>query len=443
MTPLEKRLIDVIEGKPQQRTLVFELGVDPVHIYNMAIRDFKKLPLIGAFFPDYARLIKTLSALTDTRNMTIAARIARRLITDSGILTRNNLQANVRKMNFYLSQVRKIGGGAIDITPLYPMQITRIVQRGGLLYMEDRFRVLRRFREDGGTPVPVSRSEPDEQYDILFEDFGNRKPMEAEIEACDTVRKKFAGEICVSPILPGFYELWELFGTEYRMPYQKWLMKTWGSREMTGSIEFKKDLEKLYDCYEEYLIDYFSLLGEKGFAYCLFGDDLCTDHGPMLQPKMMVERIFTRIKNVITSVKRQYPDIRFAYHTDGKLTLEGAAGEKLGRWYLLDALVGTGIDMLHPVQLSAGNDPLEIKERYENLTVICNVDAVLEDPNELNKLQKREIKKYLVAGLQRTGGERHIMTSGNTFNFMNDLGKTEYLLQTAKRAVINGRDITF
>jgi hypothetical protein len=437
MIPVEKRLIDIIEGKPQRQTLVFELGVDPIHIYNMAIGDIRKLPLIGAFFPDYAQLIKTLSALTDTRNRDITARIVRRLLTGSGILTRNNLQANVRKMNFYLSQVRKIGGGVIDITPLYPMQITQIVQKEGLLYMEDRFHVLRRFRADGGTPVPVSRSEPDEQYDTLFADFEDRKPLELEIEACGMVRKKFAGKMCVSPILPGFYELWELFGTEYRMSYQKWLMKTWGNREMGGSIEFKKDLEKLYDSYEKYLIDYFSLLGEKGFTYCLFGDDLCTDHGPMLQPKIMVEKIFTRIKNVIMHVKSQYPHMKFVYHTDGKLTLEGIARETLGRWYLLDALVSTGIDMLHPIQLSAGNDPLEIKERYNNLTVVCNADLILENPNELNKLQKKEIKEYLVAGLQRIGGERHIMTSGNTFNFMNDLDKTEYLLQTAKRAVIN------
>lgn len=81
-------------------------------------------------------------------------------------------------------------------------------------------------------------------------------------------------------------------------------------------------------------------------------DDLGTQEGPFISPKMYREMIKPREKQFMQSIKNR-TEAKIWYHCDGAMSV------------FIDDLVEIGVDLLNPIQASAkGMDPLAIKKTY-------------------------------------------------------------------------------
>jgi uroporphyrinogen decarboxylase len=81
-------------------------------------------------------------------------------------------------------------------------------------------------------------------------------------------------------------------------------------------------------------------------------DDLGTQEGPFISPKMYREMIKPREKQFMQSIKNK-TEAKIWYHCDGAMSV------------FIDDLIDVGVDLLNPIQASAkGMDPLAIKKAY-------------------------------------------------------------------------------
>ena len=84
--------------------------------------------------------------------------------------------------------------------------------------------------------------------------------------------------------------------------------------------------------------------------------------GPLINPNQWRELIYPNDKIIVDAIKRH--GAIAAMHNDGNI------------WALMDGIVEMGIEVLHPVQSSAGMDPAEVKRRYgDQLTIHGGLDV--------------------------------------------------------------------
>jgi uroporphyrinogen decarboxylase len=92
-------------------------------------------------------------------------------------------------------------------------------------------------------------------------------------------------------------------------------------------------------------------LAEAGVDILRIGDDIATQQGLLVSPKLYRERIKPLHASVIAVARAVAPQIPVKYHSDGKLTP------------LLDDLIEIGVSIINPVQPEC-MDLREIKRRY-------------------------------------------------------------------------------
>jgi len=101
---------------------------------------------------------------------------------------------------------------------------------------------------------------------------------------------------------------------------------------------------------------------KEGADVILSADDYAGANGPIMSPTHFQEFIFPGLTKL---VKRTHElGAKYIKHTDGNI------------WSILDMIVDTGIDGLHPIDPSAGMSIVEVKKKYEDkICVIGNVDC--------------------------------------------------------------------
>lgn len=136
-----------------------------------------------------------------------------------------------------------------------------------------------------------------------------------------------------------------------------------------------------------------------GADFIIIGDDYGSLNAPLISPKAFREFFLPGIKEIVSAVKSK--GIFCFKHCCGNINL------------ILDDLVSTGIDALHPLDMSAGMDILAVKQKYPRLTVIggVNCGAPLTDytPEELIEEVKRVLSRL------KPGG-RYILASSNSIH---------------------------
>ena len=90
---------------------------------------------------------------------------------------------------------------------------------------------------------------------------------------------------------------------------------------------------------------------KAGVDLLSLGDDIGTQHGPMMSISMWREVLKPRLAAVISSARKASPDIVISYHSDGKVDV------------FIEDLIELGIDVLNPIQPEC-MDPVAIKKRY-------------------------------------------------------------------------------
>ncbi len=89
--------------------------------------------------------------------------------------------------------------------------------------------------------------------------------------------------------------------------------------------------------------------------------DIAAKNATIFSPASLRRLLFPRLAQVIAAFQQK--GIRVLFHSDGNL------------WKVMDDLVAIGIDGLHPVEVNAGMDLVELRSRYPDLLLIGGIDC--------------------------------------------------------------------
>lgn len=100
---------------------------------------------------------------------------------------------------------------------------------------------------------------------------------------------------------------------------------------------------------------------ELGANFILLGDDYGSVEAPLISPKHFREFFLPAIREIVDAV-----------HAKGALCFKHCCGNIN---LILDDMVGSGIDALHPFDATAGMDLVAVKQRFPRLVVMGGVDC--------------------------------------------------------------------
>ncbi|MHA1277309.1 MAG: uroporphyrinogen decarboxylase family protein [Candidatus Helarchaeota archaeon] len=180
-----------------------------------------------------------------------------------------------------------------------------------------------------------------------------------------------------------------------------------GFEELCGMFGFEKLFRLLFTdknfirCAVQDMNDYAIAVAEgilqRGGKYILFTSDLGYTSRSLISPKMFRDFFKPGMKKFCRRV----------HHLGGR-TLFHSCGNLVK---LMPDLIATGIDALHPIERTAGNDIVEFKKQYgKNLVLVGNVPIPL-----LTHGTPKEVVtyvKYLLKNISVDGG--HILSSSHS-----------------------------
>ncbi len=102
-------------------------------------------------------------------------------------------------------------------------------------------------------------------------------------------------------------------------------------------------------------------LVEMGVDMIWTGDDVGTQRGMLMSPKMWRKFLKPRMANFIAELKAINPAVKVAYHSDGNILP------------IIPELIEIGLDVLNPIQ-PACMDPAELKKQLWQKPVFLGID---------------------------------------------------------------------
>jgi uroporphyrinogen decarboxylase len=139
---------------------------------------------------------------------------------------------------------------------------------------------------------------------------------------------------------------------------------------------------------------------DLGVDALVTGDDYAYKKAPFMSPVHFRKFVMPYLKRVVdVAHKHSIPIIK---HTDGNIHP------------ILDDIVGTGIDALHPIEPQAGMKLKDIKERYRGrICLIGNVDASTVLPFGTEEDVTREVRRCID---DAASGGGYILSSSNSIH---------------------------
>jgi uroporphyrinogen decarboxylase len=149
-----------------------------------------------------------------------------------------------------------------------------------------------------------------------------------------------------------------------------------------------------------YIIDLGKGFIETGVDLIWITDDLGMVDGPFLNPYAFKHVIFPFFNEIVEAFKKQ--GVMVLLHSDGQIMP------------LMDDLVKTGLDGVHPIERKAGMNLREMKDKYgDELTLIGNVDATEVLPYGKEKDIQRQVLEC-IKNAARGGG--YILASDHSIH---------------------------
>jgi uroporphyrinogen decarboxylase len=166
----------------------------------------------------------------------------------------------------------------------------------------------------------------------------------------------------------------------------------------------------------EYNMELHRLAIQAGADLIVLGDDYAHKLGPLMSPRHFREFVLPGLTEAVRNIKRAG-----AYcikHTDGNI------------WEIIEAIVGTGIDAIGPLEPGAGMDLRRVKQRFgDRICVVGNVDVDLLCRGSAEAV--REATRSLLRTVSPGGG--HILSSGNSITSAVKPENFLAMLETARR----------
>lgn len=151
-------------------------------------------------------------------------------------------------------------------------------------------------------------------------------------------------------------------------------------------------IEKMVEGYLKNLELYLEAVGDF-IQIIQMGDDLGTQNGPMLSPRLYKELIFPAHKKIYEFVHKKAPHISVFLHSCG------------GIYELIPDLIEAGVNILNPVQTSAANmEPKKLKKEFGKDIVFwgggCDTQRILPfaSPKEIREHIKERVEIFSQGG---------------------------------------------
>jgi|YelNatPaOPRAMG01_1025707.scaffolds.fasta_scaffold30290_2 uroporphyrinogen decarboxylase len=193
--------------------------------------------------------------------------------------------------------------------------------------------------------------------------------------------------------------------------------------QMRGVSNFLSDLhlnpnfaKRLIEISVNYNIELAKAMIDLGVDIIISGDDYAYKSGPFMSPKHFREFIAPYLKKIVDVVHKR--GVPFIKHTDGYI------------WPILDEIVKTGIDALHPIEPKANMSLKEVKEKYgERLCVMGNVDVTYILPFGTVEETIMEVKRCID---EAAYGGGYILTSSNSIHDAVKVENFKAMIEAAK-----------
>ncbi|MGQ9781120.1 MAG: uroporphyrinogen decarboxylase family protein [Nitrososphaeria archaeon] len=220
--------------------------------------------------------------------------------------------------------------------------LVRLAMPKGSLYFDDVYH-------------PLEKAEGKREVDAFFEGSYDPKvgfpPMMSKKDAESLrLKAKYLHDNTKYAILAGFGG--NFFETgQYLRGFKNYLIDLIRHKELVTHIN-----EKLLEYYRKNLALWLSSVG--GYVHVgVFGDDLGSQDGPLISPKLYREMIQPYEKELFQYVKRN-SNLYVFYHSCGSI------------YQLIPDIIDAGVDIINPVQISAKDmQPLRLKKEFgEELT---------------------------------------------------------------------------
>jgi uroporphyrinogen decarboxylase len=138
---------------------------------------------------------------------------------------------------------------------------------------------------------------------------------------------------------------------------------------------------------------------EVGVDVLFVTDDYADTHGPLISPKLFREYELKNLKNIVDLGKKH--NVPVLKHSDGNLNP------------ILDDIIDTGIDGLHPIEPGAMNLK-EVKEKYgERICIVGGVDCRYVLPYGKEEDVRRDVRR-VIDDAGKNGG--FILASSNSLH---------------------------
>jgi len=224
-------------------------------------------------------------------------------------------------------------------------------------------------------------------------DLKNFKPpdptAEFRFEYLREYMRRFPGEKLITYSIIDMFEL-----SKYLMGFQEFLV-AW--------IERPQLVRKLLEMTTDWVIQVASKAIDRGADMIIEHSDLGYKTGLFFRPELYLELFMPCLKRVVDAVKKRRA--YHFYHSHGNI------------WNLLEPLIGTGIDVLHPLDPDAGMDISRVKKMYGQKVVVAgNIST-----DFLSRKSRAEVIELVKKTMSKTssGGGHILMGSSSMLSSVN------------------------
>ncbi|MEM1574204.1 MAG: uroporphyrinogen decarboxylase family protein [Candidatus Methanomethylicaceae archaeon] len=227
---------------------------------------------------------------------------------------------------------------------------------------------------------PFLPKDPDKAREILEERFDDVNIIDQETLVIEKISKKLKGKRFIIGVVQGTFLPFaspstHMFTWIYKYPN---LFRRWMEYYLKVNIERAK--AKI----------------DAGADAIVENDDYADNHGPMIPPKLFKEYILPNLKKLCDVVHSR--GAYFIKHTDGNINP------------ILDDIISSGIDGLHPLEKNAKMDIAFIKAKYgDKICVLGNIDPILGGQKDSSYVIKETLD--LIKNVAPNGG--YVMTTSN------------------------------
>lgn len=154
-----------------------------------------------------------------------------------------------------------------------------------------------------------------------------------------------------------------------------------------------------------------------GADVIVLADDYAGNTAPFFSPAVFKEFVLPRLQRMVDAIHEEGGKV--VKHSDGHL------------WPILDMIVNTGIDALHPIEPVAGMDIGEVKRKYGNkICLIGNIDC----SHILSEGSEEEVETAVRDCLLKASpGGGHIVSSSNSIHSAVKAGNYRTMIEAVKR----------